>query len=143
MIIARNPLPQRGILPLPNSPMDAISPRRRRIPTGAARERFSHVLDGTKLVSNRTCTNYIHHQSPYKSFARLFQKPRSPRSLVPYKVTPPTQQPSEQWCLPAFPDRRRALRDRGTCRNPSAALSVRGRPSAVPLRPRVHRRSGS
>ena len=37
--------------------MTAIAPRRRRIPSGAARERSSHVLDGTNLVSNRTCTN--------------------------------------------------------------------------------------
>ena len=52
--------PQRGILPSPNKLYPAIAPRRRRIPSGAARERSSHVLDGTTLVSNRTCTNYIH-----------------------------------------------------------------------------------
>ena len=51
----------------------------------AARERSSHVLDGTNLVRKRTCTNEIHPQSPYKSFAELFQKRPFPSSpLVPH-----------------------------------------------------------
>ena len=50
-------IPQRGILPLQTKLYPAIAPRRRRIPSGAARERSSHVLDGTKLVSKPTCTN--------------------------------------------------------------------------------------
>ena len=77
-IITRNSLPQRGILPLPNKQMDAIAPRRRRIPSGAARERSPDAKDGAILVRTRTCTNYIQIHPPYKSFARLFQKPRSP-----------------------------------------------------------------
>ena len=84
--IARYSIPQRGILPLHNKQMDAISPRRRRIPSGAARERSSHVLDSTKLVSNRTCTNST-HQIPLIKVLRSFFKsdrlPRSPRSPVP------------------------------------------------------------
>ena len=51
----------------------------------AARERSSHVLDGTKLVRTRTCTNSTHIPLFHKSFARLFQKPRSPRSSFKYK----------------------------------------------------------
>ena len=40
-----------------NTLYPALSPRRRRIPSGAARERSSHVLDSTKLVRTWTCTN--------------------------------------------------------------------------------------
>ena len=79
-----------GILPLSNKRMDAIAPRRRRIPSGAARERSSHVLDGTNLVSTRTCTNYIHHIPLIKvlrSFFKSDRSPRSPRSPRPPKVS--------------------------------------------------------
>ena len=69
-----------GTLPLSNKQMDAISPRRRRIPSGAARERSSHVLDGTNLVSTRTCTNSTHIPFFIKVFARLFSKSRVPSS---------------------------------------------------------------
>ncbi len=52
----------------------------------AARERSTWGTDQSRLVRNRTCTNSTHIQSPYKSFAELFQKrpfPRSPRSPHP------------------------------------------------------------
>ena len=48
-----------------------------------SRSRTIYVGNGSLiLVSKRTCTNSTHIQSPYKSFAELFQKrpfPRSPR----------------------------------------------------------------
>ena len=86
--IAHYSIPQRGILPLHNKQKDAISPRRRRIPSGAARERSSHVLDETILVSNRTCTNST-HPSHSSKFCGAFSKatvplvPPSPASPVP------------------------------------------------------------
>ncbi len=72
-----------GILPLSNKQMDAISPRRRRIPSGAARERSSHVLDGTNLVSTRTCTNSTHIPFFIKVLRSFFKSDRSPRSPRP------------------------------------------------------------
>ena len=53
-----------------------------------------------------------------KLLSRSVPFPRSPFPRNPSTVTPLMQQPSGRWCLRAFPDRRRALRDRGTCRNP-------------------------
>ena len=58
----------------------------------AARERSSHALDGTKLVRNRTCTNYILPNPFYKSFAELFQKrpypPYPPRISLRFRPMP-------------------------------------------------------
>ena len=73
--------PQKGILPPQRKRNHAISPRRRRMTASAARKRSPHAKDGAKLVSSRTCTNYIQIHPPYKSFAELFQKRPSP--LVP------------------------------------------------------------
>ena len=66
-----------GTLPLSNKRMDAIAPRRRRIPSGAARERSSHVLDSTKLVRKRTCTDST-HQIPLIKVLPGFFKSRVP-----------------------------------------------------------------
>ena len=85
--IARNSIPQRGILPLHNKQMDAISPRRRRIPSGAARERSSHVLDGTKLVSKRTCTNSTHIHPLIKvlrSWEKSLISPEECQGILPF-----------------------------------------------------------
>ena len=96
-----------GYYPL-NKRVEAISPNRRRIPSGAARERSSQGTDGAILVSSRTCTDYIHHQSPHKSFAELFQKrpfprvPRSPRSPVSRQII----------------EKREPRRQQGFCREP-------------------------
>ena len=61
----------------------AIAPRRRRIPSGAARERSPHVLDGAILGSNRTCTNYIQIPPSIKVLRSFFKSDRSPVSPVP------------------------------------------------------------
>ena len=71
------------ILPLYRKLYPAISPRRRRM-APSSRSRTIYVGNGSlTLGSKRTCTNYIHIQSPYKSFAELFQKRPFPRSPVP------------------------------------------------------------
>ena len=77
-------LPVRRYTPPNNTQMDAIAPRRRRIPSGAARERSSHVLDGTKLVRKRTCTNYIHIPFFIKVLRSFFKSDRSPSFPVPH-----------------------------------------------------------
>ena len=138
----RTPIHPRRVSPHPriSTLMDAPTSNRRRIRPRSRPRTISCGLGRSKIGAHTD----LHKLYPSPIFIKVlpgFFKSRVP--LVPYKVTPLTQLPSEQWCLPAFPDRRRALRDRVSCRNPSAALSVRGRPSAVPLRPRVHRRSGS
>ena len=70
-------------IPLPSRPpklYPALPPRRRRITefsklnSSAARERSSNALDGTKLGSNRTCTNYI-HPIPYIKVLRSAMNP--------------------------------------------------------------------
>ena len=76
-------LPVRRYTPPNNTQMDAIAPRRRRIPSGAARERSSHVLDGTKLVRNRTCTNSTHIHPLIKVLPGFF-KSRVPPFPVPH-----------------------------------------------------------
>ena len=81
-----------GFLPLYNKLCPAISPRRRRM-TLVSRSRTIYVGNGSlTLGRTRTCTNYIHPPSPYKSFAELFQKrpfPSSPRSPKLYPAVAP------------------------------------------------------
>ena len=93
-------IPQRGIPPLPNKPMDAISPRRRRIPSGAARERSSHVLDSTKLVRKRTCTDSTHQIPLIKVLPGFF------KSRVPPFPSFPCSPASPPFPNPASPQER-------------------------------------
>ena len=72
-----------GILPLYRKLYPAISPRRRRM-APSSRSRTIYVGNGSlTLRRTRTCTNYIHPQSPHKSFAELFQK----RPFPPFPQT--------------------------------------------------------
>ena len=71
--------PGSGILPPLSKLYPAISPRRRRIPPGAARERSPNAKDRTILVSKRTCTNYIHIHPLIKVLRSFFKSDRSPR----------------------------------------------------------------
>ena len=78
-----NPHPHRGILPFPNKLYPAIAPRRRRIPSGAARERSSHAQDGTKLVRTRTCTNSTHIHPLIKVLLELERTSSFSKATVP------------------------------------------------------------
>ena len=91
-IQSQTPLPLRSQNSIPQSlPVEcgchvlttAVAPRRVRMTPSAARERSSHVLDGTILGSTRTCTNYIHPHPHIKVLRSFFKSARSPVPLVP------------------------------------------------------------
>ena len=112
----RTPIHPRRVSPHPriSTLMDAPTSNRRRIRPRSRPRTISCGLGRSKIGAHTDLHKLYPSPPPHKSFAELFQKrpfprlPRSPSPLVPYKVTPLTQLPSEQWCLPAFPDRRRA-----------------------------------
>ena len=104
-------IPSSPPFPRVSTLMDAPTSNRRRIRPRSRPRTISCGLGRSNIGAQSDLHKLHPSPPPHKSFAELFQKrpfPRSPSPLVPYKVTPLTQLPPEQWCLPAFPDRRRA-----------------------------------
>ena len=61
----------------------AIAPNRRRMTPSAAPERSPADLDGTRLVRNRTCTNYIHPHPHIKVLLELERTSSFSKATVP------------------------------------------------------------